>query len=152
MAMAVPSQKVCDLLKARQRPVVTIGPDDTVEAAIRKLVQHNIGALPVCDSKGGVLGIVSERDLLKECAERPRNIGATKVKDVMTKEVVIGIPDDDLDYVMDVMTQQCIRHLPIIEGRNLQAMLSMRDVVDVLLEQSKAQVRFLSDYISGGYQ
>ncbi len=150
--MANPSQKVSDFLRARGRPVVTIGPNDTVEAAIQKLVDNNIGALPVCDAKGTILGIVSERDLLKECLRRARNIGSTRTKDVMTENVVIGVPDDDLDYVMDIMTQRGIRHLPIMDGPELRGIVSIRDAVDTLLEQSKAQVRFLSDYISGGYQ
>ena len=69
----------------------------------------------------------------------------------MTGEVVIGLPDDDLDYVMDVMTQKGIRHLPIMDGPKLEGMLSIRDVVDIQLEKSKAEARFLNVYISGGY-
>lgn len=150
--MAGSSERVRDFLKATGRSVITVSPNHTVEAAIQKLVDNSIGALPVCDAKGTILGIVSERDLLKECLRRPKSIGSTKVRDVMTKEVVIGVPDDDLGYVMDIMTQRGIRHLPIMDGAELQGMVSIRDVVDVMLEQSKAQVRFLNDYISGGYR
>jgi len=150
--MAGGSETVLDLLRARGRPVVTAGPGDTVKAAIQKLVENRIGALPVCDTSGAVVGIVSERDFLHECLQQPERIGRTKVSDIMTTEVLIGVPGDTLEYVMDIMTQRSIRHLPIMDGPELYGMVSMRDVVDALLDQSKAQVRFLSDYISGGFR
>lgn len=143
--------KLKDLLKMKNRPIVTIGPDETTRAATRKLVENNIGALPVCDTKGTLLGIISERDLLRDYSQPARMLGSTKVKDVMTKDVVIGIPEDDLDYVMSVMTQKEIRHLPVMVGAKLEGFISMRDIVDVQLKDSKATVRFLSDYISGGH-
>lgn len=149
--MGNPGMKVKDLLKLKGRPVVTIGPNETVHAAMQKLAENNIGALPVCDAKGTILGIISERDLLKECSQRVRAIASTKVKDVMTTDIAIGIPDDDLDYVMSIMTQKEIRHLPIMVGPKLEGIISMRDIVETQLEESKAQVRFLSNYISGGY-
>ncbi len=144
------SKKVKDFLRTKGRPVITIEPNETVATAIQKLVENNIGALPVCDTKGAVLGIVSERDLLRECSQRIKAIGSTKVKDVMTKDVAIGVPEDDLDYVTDIMTQKGIRHLPIMVETRLEGIISMRDVVDAQLEESKATVRLLNDYISGG--
>ena len=143
--------KIKDLLKIEGRPVVTIGPKETVHAAIQKLVQNNIGALPVCDANGTILGIVSERDLLKECSQRGRAIDSTKVEDIMIKDIAIGIPEDDIEYAMSIMTQKGIRHLPIMVGPKLENMISIRDIVETQLEQSKAQVRYLTDYISGGY-
>ncbi len=145
------SMGVKDLLKTKGRPVITVGPDETVAKAIQILVEHNIGALPVCDARGMVVGIVSERDLLRESSQRGGKIGRTKVKDMMTKDVVIGVPEDDLDYVMDIMTQKGIRHLPILDGPSLKGIISMRDVAEAQLEETKARVRFLNDYISGGY-
>jgi len=146
------STKVRVCLDMKGRRLITIGPDDTVEKAIRTMVDNKIGAMPVCDGKGNLIGIVSERDLLKECSQRAKRINKTPVKDVMTTDVVIGIPDDDLDYVMDVMTQKGIRHLPVMNGPKLEGMVSIRDVVDIQLEKSKAEVRFLNTYISGGYR
>ncbi len=145
------SMNVRDILKTKKRPVITIGPNETVPTAIQKLVENNIGALPVCDARGTILGIVSERDLLRECSQRIKAIAGTKVKDVMTKDVAIGIPEDDIGYIIDIMTQKGIRHLPILDGPRLEGIISMRDIVDAQLEETKARVRFLSDYISGGY-
>lgn len=143
--------KVKELLVKRGRPVITIGQNESVATAAQKLVESNIGALPVCDARGTMVGIISERDLLKECSQHSGEIGKTKVKDVMTRQVAIGIPEDDLNYIMDVMTQKGIRHLPILEGPALEGIISIRDIVDAQLEESKAVVRFLNDYISGGF-
>jgi len=145
------STKVRVCLEMKGHRLITIGPDDSVEKAIRRMVDNKIGAMPVCDDKGNLIGIVSERDLLKECSQRAKQINKTPVKDVMTKDVIIGIPDDDLEYVMEIMTQRGIRHLPIMDGPKLEGMVSIRDVVDIQLEKSKAEVRFLNVYISGGY-
>ncbi len=142
-------KNVKDFLKTQERAVVTIGPNETAIAAIQKLVENNIGALPVCDAKGMILGIISERDLLRECSKRISAIGSTKVKDIMTRNLAIGTPEDDLDYIIDVMAQKGIRHLPIMVGAKLEGIISMRDIVDAQLKDSKATVRFLSNYISG---
>jgi CBS domain-containing protein len=150
--MSNSSIKIRACLEMKGRQLITIGPNDTVGTAIRKLVDNRIGAMPVCDGKDNIIGIISERDLLKECAQRAKSIDKTPVKDIMTKDVVIGIPDDDLDYVTDIMTQKGIRHLPIMDGPKLEGIVSIRDVVDIQLDKSKAEARFLNDYISGGYR
>ena len=100
--------KINEFQKIKGRPLITSGPNETVHTAIQKLVENNIGSLPVCGANGTLLGIVTERDLLKECAQRSMAIGSTKVKDIMTKEVAIGIPEDDMNYVMEVMIQKGI--------------------------------------------
>ena len=143
--------KAKDFITTKSRPIIIVGPDETAYAAIQKLVENNIGALPVCDAKGTLLGIISERDLLKECCQRNAEIKKTRVKDIMTREVALGIPDDDLDYVMNIMRQKEIRHLPIMDGPELAGMISARDVIEARLAECRVEVRHLSDYISGGY-
>ena len=143
--------KIKDFLKIKSRPVITIGPDETVHVAIDKLLENTIGALPVCDAKGALVGIVSERDLLKACRVRNADITSLKIKDVMVKEVAVGILEDDLDYVMNTMKQKGIRHLPIMDGDKLVSIVSMRDIVEERLEACRVDVRHLSEYISGGY-
>ncbi|MFC2044616.1 CBS domain-containing protein [Chloroflexota bacterium] len=142
--------KVKDLLIKKGRSVITIGSDETLATAVKKLVDNNIGALPVCDAKGTLVGIISERDLLKECSQRSSDISNTKVKDVMVRGVIICVPEDDLVYIMNIMAQKGIRHLPVLDGPKLTDIISMRDAVDAQLDDSKATVRFLSEYISGG--
>ncbi len=134
--------KIRDFLKIKGRQVITIGPNETLLTAIQTLVENDIGALPVCNEKGILLGIISERDLLKECLQRSVAIGSTKVQDAMTKKVAIGTPEDDLDYVISVMKQKRIRHLPIVVSQKIEDIISMRDIVGFQLEETKAQIRY----------
>ena len=143
--------KIKDFLLNRGRPVITIKPDETIHSTIQILVKNNIGALPVCDNKGTVVGIISERDILKGCAGKIASIDKTRVKDIMTKDVVIGTLEDDLSYAATTMAQKGIRHLPVLDGPKLEGILSARDVVEEELKACQIEVRYLGDYISGGY-
>lgn len=142
--------KIRDISKIKGRPVITIGVNDTVHAAIEKLVENNIGALPVYDDKATLLGIVSERDLLKECVQHSKTIHDTKVKDIMTRDIVVAVPEDDLEYIMSIMVQKRIRHLPVMVGPKMDNMISIRDLIEAELEDSEMEIRFLNAYISGG--
>ncbi len=135
--------KIKDFLKINGRSVITIGPNETLSSAIEKLVNNNIGALPVCDEKSVLVGIISERDLLKWCSQRSSILGSTKVHEAMTKSVAVGTPEDDLDYATSVMQQKGIRHLPIVVDQKPEGIISMRDIVGFQLEETKAQIRYV---------
>ena len=142
--------KIKDIAKINGRPVITIAPETTVRQAVQLLVDSNIGALPVVDKNGAVLGIVSERDLLKSCTLGSGMIDTTKVETIMTKDIVIALVEDDIDYISTVMTQHGIRHMPVMAGPKLDNMISMRDIVNAELADLEVKVRFLNAYISGG--
>jgi CBS domain-containing protein len=134
--------KIRDLLKIVSRPVITIGPNDTVSAAVQKLAEYDLGALPVCNDKGDLVGIVTERDLVRKCFKSIDACANFKVQDVMTQEVAVGIPDDDLEYAISAMKQKRIRHLPIVDNQRVVGMVSMRDLLDVELKESQAELRY----------
>jgi CBS domain-containing protein len=140
--------KVADI--ARKTPLTTITPTRTVQDAIRILNQHKIGALPVCDDKGDLVGIITERDILRLC-DGPECAKAfqQKVGDVMTSNLMICVLDDSIENAMHVMTDKRIRHLPIIDGRRLIGMLSIGDVVKAKLDDASSEIRFLRDYVTG---
>ena len=142
--------KIRDISKNVPFSLQTISPDHTVHEAIQLLCRHNIGALPVVDAEGTLIGIVSERDVLRLCSQEDRG-GALlrKIREVMTRNLVIGVPDDSLDYVMRVMTERRIRHLPVLEGRNLVAIVSIGDVVKAQYEEKETEIRYLRDYLQG---
>ena len=135
--------KIRDFLKIKGRPTITIGKDETIYIALQKLVENNIGALPVCDEDGLLLGIISERDLLKEFFRHSGSLRSTKVQDVMTKNVAVGTPEDDLNYAAIVMKKKRIRHLPIVIGQKLESIVSIRDIVDMQLAEAEAEVRYI---------
>ena len=97
------------------------------------------------------MGIITERDLLKQFSKRSDLLGKTKVKEAMVSDVIVGVPDDDLEYTKSVMVAHGMRHLPILAGSKLAGIISIRDVIRAQLEQSKVDIRHLKDYISGGY-
>jgi CBS domain-containing protein len=135
--------KIKDFLKIQGRVVISIGPAETVYTAIQRLVKNKIGALPVCNDDGELIGIISERDLLKECLRHSSTIRSTKVQDVMTKYVAVGTPEDDLDYATSIMKQKRVRHLPIVVDQKLEGMISIRDIVDARLEEIKEDIRYI---------
>ncbi len=143
--------KVKDILKGKGTEVATIGVENTIYDAVKKLVEKNIGSLLVLDEKGAIAGIITERDILKECDQRFQSIDKTKVKDVMTKKLIVASPDDDVDYVENIMTENRIRHLPIVSGEKLEGIISIGDLVNVQRAQCKVENRYLKAYISGEY-
>ena len=124
------------------RLVVTIGPDDSVQAAMQKLVENNIGALPVCGIKGKLLGIVSERDMVRICSQSITEIIRIKVKDVMTEDVLTCTPEDTIEQVMEIMTQHRIRHVPIVVGEKVEGIISSRDIFGGQIEECKLEVGY----------
>lgn len=134
--------KIRDLLKIGNREIITIGPNQTVSDAVQKLSKHNRGSLPVVDEHDHLVGIITERDIVRKCFARVDSCDNVKVKEVMTKEVVIGTPDDDAEYAVMVMKQKRIRHLPIVENEKVVGMVSMRDLLDIQLENCKVEVRY----------
>lgn len=108
---------------------------------------HNIGAVPVLDKASGLLGIFSERDLLRRCIVREFDLHKTIIDDVMTKDVIVIDSSDTIEHALKIMKQQKIRHLPVIEENSLIGIVSMRDMmlVDVKLKEEKIDV--LNTYI-----
>jgi len=134
--------KIRDLLKIKGRPVITIRPTETVAAAIQKLAEYDRGSIPVCNEKGELVGIITERDIVRKCFVPMDTLASVKIEDVMTKGVAVGAPEDDLDYAISVMKQKRIRHLPIMDQQQVVGMISMRDLLDVQLSETKAEIRY----------
>jgi CBS domain-containing protein len=143
--------KVRDILKDKGTKVATIGAEKTICDAVKALVEKNIGSLLVQDEKGTIAGIITERDILKQCNQGIESFKEIKIKDVMTKDVIAASPDDDLDYVENIMIQNRVRHLPIISNQRLEGIISIGDLVNVLRGECKVENRYLKDYIYGKY-
>lgn len=140
------------ILEGKGSPdVITIGPDRTIQDAIECLVEHNIGSLVVVGDGGELAGIITERDILRVCAGGGGRLATTRVAEVMTPKLIVGDADDSIDYVMGIMTQNRIRHLPIIGRRGLRGMVSIGDVVKVQLHETEYENRHLKEYIQGSY-
>ena len=134
----------------------TIKPDDTIKNAVDVLNKNRIGSLIVMDDNKEIHGIVSERDILIKLAETnvKDNVHNIVIKEIMTKreKLIVGNPDDTLEYLMNVMLENKIRHMPIVdENEKLKCLISMRDIIKFLLKESKQKVKYLRDYVQGKY-
>lgn len=142
--------KIDDILRRKGSDVVTVEPEVSILDAIRVLVQHNIGAVVVV-GEDQILGILTERDVLRLGAEAPTDLESRAVADVMTTELVIGVPGDAIEYVAAIMTENRIRHLPVVEEGSLVGILSIGDVVNAIRGQIEVENRYLRSYIDGTY-
>ena len=97
------------------------------------------------------VGIITERDIVRKCVARDKDCSITKVRGVMSENLVIGTAEDDVSYAINIMKQERIRHLPVMENEKILGIISMRDLLGVQLETCTTQTRFLSDFISGSY-
>lgn len=142
--------RVGEILKSLNRTVETIDPGESVQGAIGKLVEKGIGSLLVVDEEGVTVGIITERDILRESAERSDKLSETRVRDIMTTELMTGQCEDRVTKLLGIMTQNRIRHLPIMDGTKLEGLVSIGDLVKAQVALIENENQQLKDYIQGG--
>ena len=121
---------VADVMAFR---VVSVSPDDPVQAAITRMLEENVGSVAVCEGER-LVGIFTERDVLRLAGEGP-DFPEVRVGDVMTRQLVTLAPNDDVLDAARLMGERKIRHLPVLEGENLLGMVGIREVVRALVER-----------------
>ncbi len=139
---------VARLLATKGMGVVTIRPEQTIREAIDLLTRHNIGALVVVDKTGGPVGIISERDIVRQLA-RHEDLFTDPVSTIMTKNLITGMPQDDLKSVANTMTEKRIRHLPLVDQGKLVGIISIGDVVRAQRDQYQGEIDTLQNHILG---
>jgi CBS domain-containing protein len=140
-----------DILKNRKYKVQTILPTRTVQEAINQLVVHGIGSLLVEEEGSGtIIGIITERDILKECARSSQRLEETSVGEVMTRKLVVGRNGDKVNHLLELMTRHRVRHLPIMDGDTLLGLVSIGDLVKAQIDQIATENLQLKEYIQGG--
>jgi CBS domain-containing protein len=139
---------VARLLATKGRNVVTIAPEQTIREAIDLLVRHNIGAVVVVDAALNPVGIVSERDIVRQLA-RQEDLFDEPVSAIMTRNVITAMPQDDLISVANTMTEKRIRHLPLVDQGKLVGIISIGDVLKAQRDQYRGEIETLHDQILG---
>jgi CBS domain-containing protein len=139
---------VARLLATKGMTVVTIRPDQTIREAIDLLARHNIGALVVVERVDKPVGIISERDVVRQLA-RNEALFADPVSSIMTRHVITGQPQDDLQTVSKTMTEKRIRHLPLVDQGKLVGIISIGDVVRAQRDQYQGEIETLHTQILG---
>ncbi len=142
---------VRDLLRVKGDQVFTITPNTSVIEALRLLTEKDIGALLVEEGQK-IVGIISERDFVRMIAETGRCPLDAFVNDIMTTEVITVHPDQTIQQCMTIMTQERIRHLPVIDEERLIGLVSIGDVVKSIITSHESTIDQLENFISGrGY-
>jgi len=144
----VMATKVSDVLKQKGFTIVTIAPTQTVAAVVEVLTQHRIGAAPVTDESGRLIGIISERDIVRGISQHGIEVLTMPAERLMTREVKTCAPGDAIVALMEIMTNQRIRHLPVVEGSELKGIVSIGDVVKQRLGEAQLELEELHRYIS----
>jgi CBS domain-containing protein len=140
---------IASILARKGGKVVTCRPEHTIRQALTLLAEHNIGALVVVDDAAGPAGILSERDIVRE-ASRDEGLFGRSVAEIMTRDVVVGVPDDDLRAVRHTMTERRIRHVPVVVDGRLVGIVSIGDVVKAELDQYLGEVDTLQMQVGAG--
>ena len=143
--------KVKDILAAKGNRVVTIEKNIKIIDAMSIFSANRIGSLLIVDKDNEIQGIIGARDVLMAVVTHPDNFKNMTVDMIMTTNLIIGTEDDHVDYILAVMTENRIRHIPIMQGKELRGMVSIGDVVKALLKEKDVENRYLKDYIADKY-
>jgi CBS domain-containing protein len=138
--------KVSEILNRKGPAVKTVRPDETALELAEQLRAARIGAMIVSNDGVTIEGIVSERDLAYGLAVHASKLPRVTVERLMTRVVVVCSPEDPVNHVMNVMTQQRIRHLPVKEGDRLVGIISIGDVLKHRLSEIQLEAEVLRDY------
>ena len=139
--------KLVELIKAKQRDVIQVGVDQTIAEAVNTIAQNKIGALLVNDGAGTIVGILSERDIVRGMSQHGADLHDVKVSELMTSDVIRCAPGDTVNEAMAMMTDRHIRHLPVFEGEQLVGFISIGDLVKCRMMEVQSEAEALLQYI-----
>jgi CBS domain-containing protein len=138
------------ILKLKGAGVTTVASTATIEAAAQKLAAKKIGAIVVVRPDGQMVGILSERDIIRGIGAEGTAILAAPVSKLMTRDVISCKPTDTIDHLMEVMTARRFRHLPVLDRGRLVGIISIGDVVKHHIAEVTQEASFMREYIAHG--
>ena len=141
--------KVQDLLDAKGKRIVSIDAESAVEDAIRTMNTRKISAIIVTD-QGKTCGIFTERDVVRcYISSGGKSFKEIKIREAMVADLIVAVPEDDVNDVAVIMVEKNIRHLPVIGNNKVVGMLSIRDIIQTHVKKLTSEIHYLKDYISG---
>jgi len=141
--------RISDVLARKGSLVATVRPTMTINDALDKLAEHNIGALIVTDADGEIVGIISERDIVRALPQRGPEVLNAEVSEIMTSPLVTATPHTDVVDAMRSMTDKRVRHLPVLDDGELVGIVSIGDIVKNRIDELQAATDQLTHYITG---
>jgi len=143
--------KVKDILATKGSRVVTVEKSSSVIDAMSIFSANRVGSLLVMDKDNNILGIIGARDVLMAVINHLDNLKTLTVETIMTTNLIVGTLEDSVDYILAVMTENRVRHIPILEGKELKGLVSIGDVVKSQLKEKDVENKYLKDYIADKY-
>ncbi len=143
--------KVAEILKQKGQNVISVRPTESIETLSHRLRLARIGAMVVLGEGGALDGIISERDIIHGIAEHGPKCLELTVADLMTRRVLTCTPEDSVTRIARTMTENRIRHLPVVEGAKLVGVVSVGDVVKNRLEEMSLEASVLRDLAIAGH-
>jgi CBS domain-containing protein len=137
--------RVADVLKSNRQSLATSIPEESITSICTRLSALNIGAFPVCDAHGALVGIISERDIVRAFAKDGARLADMHVRDLMTREVTTCTQETSMVEAEKLMNKHRVRHLPVTDGLKLVGMLSIRDVMVWRQQEARDEVNVLRD-------
>ena len=141
--------RISDVLRSKGSTVATVDPGLTVSGLVAELAKHNVGAMVVV-ANGQVVGIVSERDVVRQIHARGANLLNAKVSEIMTSSVFTCLPTDSVNSLEQTMTERRIRHMPVVVDGELAGIVSIGDVVKSRIGELESDREQLESYIARG--
>jgi CBS domain-containing protein len=136
------------LLKRKPRQVITADPAMSFSDAMELLITNGISCLPIID-QGRLVGIVSDKDIFKRIHETDGRYHDLTIGDVMTTDLIVGLPTDELSYIAGMMDKAKIRHVLVVEGGDLVGLVSQRDIIKTQAKNREIENRYLTLYMEG---
>lgn len=141
---------VSQILKAKGDLVFTVSPGETLAEAASLLVQRRVGAMVVLDRGDDVVGIISERDIVRALAGQGTAALTAPVAASMTRDVIFAEPNETIDHLMARMTDRRVRHLPVVRSGRLVGIVSIGDLVKAKIAEAETEAESLKAYIATG--
>lgn len=139
---------VANMLEGKSSNIISASPEDNISTVVALLAKHRIGAVIICNEADKVKGIISERDIVREIARDGVGALEMQVSKCMTSKVLSCTKEDTVDHVMEIMTTNRFRHMPVINDGNLLGIISIGDVVKSKIEQAEREAQDLRNYIA----
>ena len=141
-------KSIRQLLQSKTRPLVHVGPGDSVHRALTLMAEHDVGALLVLDA-GKLVGIFSERDYARKVALHGKSSRDTPIRDIMTEKVLYVTPDQTVTQCLAIMTEKHFRHLPVLDNNNVIGIISIGDLVKERISEQSFIIEQMERYIAG---
>ena len=141
---------VAQILKGKGNNIFSVVESQTVMTALQVMTEYKIGVVLVKDQNGELVGVASERDVARNLPNRGGALLDDSIASIMTRDVIVCKPSDSIEDIMALMTSNKIRHLPVMNGKDLIGIISIGDVVKQRIAETELEAESLKAYITAG--